>query len=145
MHRRLTLSIAMLAIGASLLAATATAGSSASSGPAATSGPAQKGGTFRFSLDTDIDYVDPALAYYVYSWQIEYATSSLLMSYPDAPAPRGSRLVPEVARIRRRDADPAGRARSARHRPGYELAEAVLGSASFCLTTACRAARRDSL
>ena len=33
MHRRLMLSIAMLVIGASLLAATATAGSSASSGP----------------------------------------------------------------------------------------------------------------
>ena len=33
----------------------------------------------------------------MYSWQIEYATTSLLMSYPDAPAPRGSRLVPEVS------------------------------------------------
>jgi peptide/nickel transport system substrate-binding protein len=97
MHRRLMLSIAMLALGAGLLTATATAGSSGSSAPEASSGPAQKGGTFRFSLDTDIDYVDPALAYYVYSWQIEYATTSLLMSYPDAPAPRGSRLVPEVS------------------------------------------------
>ena len=61
------------------------------------SGPAQTGGTFRYSLDTDIDYVDPALAYYVISWQIEYATTSMLMNYPDAPAPRGSRLVPEVS------------------------------------------------
>jgi oligopeptide transport system substrate-binding protein len=98
MHRRLMLSIAMLAIGGSLLAATATAGSSASSGPEASSGPAQKGGTFRYSLDTDIDYVDPALAYYTISWQIEYASHAMLMSYPDAPAPRGSRLVPEVSR-----------------------------------------------
>ena len=97
MHRRLMLSIAMLAVGAGLLAATATAGSTGSSAPEALSGPAQVGGTFRFSLDTDIDYVDPALAYYIYSWQIEYATTSLLISYPDAPAPRGSRLVPEVA------------------------------------------------
>jgi len=97
MHRRLMLSIAMLAIGASLLAATATAGSSGASGPAASSGQAQKGGTFRYSLDTDIDYVDPALAYYTISWQIEYATTSMLMNYPDKPAPQGSRLVPEVA------------------------------------------------
>jgi ABC-type oligopeptide transport system substrate-binding subunit len=97
MHRRLMLSIAMLAIGASLLAATATAGSSGSSGPAASSGPAQTGGTFRYSLDTDIDYVDPALAYYTISWQIEYATTSMLMNYPDKPAPQGSRLIPEVA------------------------------------------------
>jgi oligopeptide transport system substrate-binding protein len=97
MHRRLMLSIAMLVIGAGLLAATATAGPDGSSGASAASGPAQKGGTFRYSLDTDIDYVDPALAYYSLSWQIEYATTALLMSYPDAPAPRGSRLVPEVA------------------------------------------------
>jgi peptide/nickel transport system substrate-binding protein len=98
MHRRLMLSVAMLVAGASLLAATATAGSSASSGPEASSGPAQKGGTFRYSLDTDIDYVDPALAYYSLSWQIEYATTAMLMTYPDAAAPRGSRLVPEVSR-----------------------------------------------
>jgi peptide/nickel transport system substrate-binding protein len=98
MHRRLMLSIAMLVIGASLIAATATAGSSASSGPQASSGPAQKGGTFRYSLDTDIDYVDPALAYYTISWQIAYGVHAMLMNYPDAPAPRGSRLVPEVSR-----------------------------------------------
>jgi peptide/nickel transport system substrate-binding protein len=97
MHKRLMLSVAMLAIGASLLAATATAGSSASSGPEASSGPAQTGGTFRYSLDTDIDYVDTSLSYYVPSWQIMYAAHSMLMNYPDAPAPRGSRLGPEVA------------------------------------------------
>ena len=97
MHKRLMLSIAMLALGASLLAATATAGSQGSSGLSASSGQTQKGGTFRYSLDTDIDYVDPALAYYTISWQIEYATTSMLMNYPDAAAPRGSRLVPEVA------------------------------------------------
>jgi peptide/nickel transport system substrate-binding protein len=97
MHKRLMLSIVMLALGASLLAATATADSSGSSGVSASSGPAQTGGTFRYSLDTDIDYVDPSLAYYTISWQIEYATTSMLMNYPDAAAPRGSRLVPEVA------------------------------------------------
>src|SRR5829696_2482473 len=97
MSKRLMLSVAMLAIGASLLAATATAGSSSASGPEASSGPAQKGGTFRYSLDTDIDYVDTALSYYTISWQIMYASHSMLMNYPDAAAPRGSRLVPEVS------------------------------------------------
>jgi peptide/nickel transport system substrate-binding protein len=97
MHRRLMLSVAMLAVGAGLLAATAAAGSQGSSGASASNGPAQKGGTFRYSLDTDIDYVDPSLAYYSLSWQIEYATTAMLMTYPDAPAPKGSRLVPEVA------------------------------------------------
>jgi peptide/nickel transport system substrate-binding protein len=60
-------------------------------------GIAQAGGTFRYSLDTDIDYVDPALAYLTLSWEIEYATCSMLLSYPDAPAPRGARLVPDGA------------------------------------------------
>jgi oligopeptide transport system substrate-binding protein len=96
MHR-LTLSLVSLLLGAGLLAAASTAGTSASSGPEASSGPSQRGGTFRYSLDTDIDYVDPALAYYINSWQIEYATTALLLNYPDAPAPRGSRLVAEVA------------------------------------------------
>jgi ABC-type oligopeptide transport system substrate-binding subunit len=98
MSKRLMLSVAMLAIGAALLAATAAAGSSASAGgPQASSGPAQKGGTFRYSLDTDIDYVDTALSYYTISWQIMYASHSMLMNYPDAAAPKGSRLVPEVS------------------------------------------------
>jgi oligopeptide transport system substrate-binding protein len=97
MHRRVTLSLISLVLGAGLLAATATAGSAGSSASDTASGPAQKGGTFRVSLNTDIDYVDPALAYYTPSWSIEYATVALLMSYPDAPAPRGSRLQPEVA------------------------------------------------
>jgi peptide/nickel transport system substrate-binding protein len=60
-------------------------------------GMAQAGGTFRYSLDTDIDYVDPALAYYVPTWEIEYATCAMLVNYPDAPAPRGARLVPDGA------------------------------------------------
>ena len=60
-------------------------------------GIAQAGGTFRYSLDTDIDYVDPALAYYVPTWEIEYATCAMLVNYPDAPAPRGARLVPDGA------------------------------------------------
>jgi ABC-type transport system substrate-binding protein len=53
--------------------------------------------TFRYSLDVDIDYVDPALAYYVPTWEILYSTCSMLVSYPDAPAPRGARLVPDGA------------------------------------------------
>jgi peptide/nickel transport system substrate-binding protein len=51
----------------------------------------------QFDLSVDIDYVDPALAYYVPSWQIEYATCSRLVNYADAPAPEGSVLRPEIA------------------------------------------------
>ncbi len=51
----------------------------------------------KVALSVDIDYVDPALAYYVPSWQIEYATCAKLMNHPDQAAPAGSRVVPEVA------------------------------------------------
>ncbi len=99
MHRRLTLSVVMILVGAGLLAASATAGSSASSAPQASSaGEARVGGTLRHSLTVDIDYVDPALWYYVPSWTIAFATSGMLMNYPHAPAPRGSRLTPDVAK-----------------------------------------------
>jgi ABC-type oligopeptide transport system substrate-binding subunit len=84
---RRTLSLVALAAGCGLLAASAL-GSVSQAPPA---------NTFRWSLSTDIDYVDPALAYYGPSWALEYATGALLFNYPDAPAPRGSRLIPEVA------------------------------------------------
>jgi oligopeptide transport system substrate-binding protein len=97
-HRRLTLSVAMLLVGAGLLAASAVAGTSSSAGPQASdAGKARVGGTLKHSLTVDIDYVDPALWYYVPSWTIGYATSAMLLNYPHAPAPRGSRLTPEVA------------------------------------------------
>ena len=34
-------------------------------------------------LAADIDYVDPALSYYVPTWSIEYATCAKLVNYPD--------------------------------------------------------------
>jgi oligopeptide transport system substrate-binding protein len=99
MHRRLMVSVAMLLLGSGLLAASAIAGPSGSAAPqASSSGQARVGGTFKHSLTVDIDYVDPALAYYVPSWSIMYATAGMLMNYPDAPAPRGSRLTPDIAR-----------------------------------------------
>jgi ABC-type oligopeptide transport system substrate-binding subunit len=84
---RTTLSLVFFVAGCGLLAASALA--SAQQG-----GPDQ---ALRVSWAIDIDYVDPALAYYVPSWSLEYATGVMLLSYPDAPAPRGSRLIPEVA------------------------------------------------
>ena len=98
MHRRLMLSVAMLLVGAGLLAASAVAGPTTSAAPQGKqTGDARVGGTFKHSLSVDIDYVDPQLWYYVPSWTIAYSTCSMLLNYPHAPAPRGSRLVPEVA------------------------------------------------
>jgi hypothetical protein len=63
MRRRLWLSVGMLVIGASLLVAAGLA-SPASSTPSSSSSKARAGGTLRINLSaTDVDYVDPALAY----------------------------------------------------------------------------------
>jgi ABC-type transport system substrate-binding protein len=51
----------------------------------------------QIDLVADIDYVDPALSYYIPAWQIEYAACANLLNYPDAPAPTGSVLRPEIA------------------------------------------------
>jgi len=100
MSRKLWLSAAMFAIGATLLVAASLAGPASGGGSAPASADKagkRKGGTLRVNLATDTDYVDPQLAYYVVSWQIEYATCAKLLNYPDKKAPEGAQLVPEVA------------------------------------------------
>lgn len=42
----------------------------------------------------DVDFSDPALAYGVLSWEIEYETCQKLVNYPDADGSKGSELVP---------------------------------------------------
>jgi peptide/nickel transport system substrate-binding protein len=51
------------------------------------------GGIARFSASEDFQ-TDPAL---YPDGQVNYATCAKLLNYPDAPAPAGTRLVPEVA------------------------------------------------
>jgi len=97
MQKRLWLSVAMLAIGASLLVAAgfASPAKSSSSSPSAT---AKTGGTIHLNLsETDIDYADPALAYFQPSWLMLYVVCRPLLNYPDKPSPAGSRLVPDAA------------------------------------------------
>lgn len=101
MHRRTWLTVAMLAAGASLLVAAgfASPASSTPAGPAkAGKGALKRGGTLRVNLPgTDIDDIDPSIAYGTTTWHIQYSTALKLLNYPDAPAPRGSRLRPEGA------------------------------------------------
>lgn len=97
MTRKLWFSVAALAIGASLLVAAGFA-SSASSGVERSAGPTQKkGGTLRFSKSTDVDYVDSALAYFTDTWQMQFATTARLYSYPDKGGAEGATVIPEVA------------------------------------------------
>ena len=99
MHRRLTLSLAMTAIGVGLLVASSFAGAASASSPQrAGSGEAKRGGTLRLNVsNTDFEFTDPALAYDAIGWQMLYAVNITLLNYPDKPAPEGSRLVPEAA------------------------------------------------
>jgi peptide/nickel transport system substrate-binding protein len=63
------------------------------------------GWTLRAAFQTDIDYVDPALANYASTWQLEYATCLKLVNYPDGSGPRSAALVPEAAPWPRVSAD----------------------------------------
>jgi YVTN family beta-propeller protein len=55
------------------------------------------GGSARLDSRFDVDYMDPALAYFPLSSQLLYATCAKLLNYPDKAGPAGSQLVPEVA------------------------------------------------
>jgi ABC-type oligopeptide transport system substrate-binding subunit len=70
---------------------------SGSSTDTTTTTPAPAGGTARYALQDDVDYTDPALAYYTPSWNIEYATCAKLLNYPDTAGIAGATLQPEVA------------------------------------------------
>ncbi len=98
MRRRILLSVAMAAVGASCLLAAAFAGPASSTTLKPAASGQKKGGTMNINMSaTDVDFSDPALAYGTLSWEIEYVTSAMLLSYADKPRPEGSKLIPEVA------------------------------------------------
>ena len=57
----------------------------------------RKGGTLKAMFSTDVDFIDPSLAYYAHSWGIMGATGANLLRFADAEGSAGSRIVPEVA------------------------------------------------
>ena len=88
---RAWLSVAMLLAGTGLLVSAGHASGSHAS-------KLRQGGTLRVNLPvTDIDDIDPSIAYGDTSWHIEYSTALKLFNYPEAPASRRSQLVPEGA------------------------------------------------
>ncbi len=98
MTKKLLLSIAALAVGASLLVAAGFAGAASGSSKSPTGKAGKTGGTMRVNLSgTDFDFLDPALAYADWSWQFTYLMDYKLMNYPDTPAPDGAKLAPEAA------------------------------------------------
>src|SRR3954454_11078816 len=101
MSRSLFATAAVLAAGVLLLSAAcgSTGSSSGSAAGGTTAGlPAhQQGGTVTVALSGNIDYLDPALAYYQSSWQIEYSTCVKLTNYRDAEGDDGRVIYPEAA------------------------------------------------
>jgi hypothetical protein len=91
----------MLIAGGALMVVAALAGGAKSGGDA------KSGGTFRIVYE-GIDFVDPALSYSFQGAALLDAACARLMTYPDHPAPRGWRLVPEVATSYPRVSRPRG-------------------------------------
>jgi peptide/nickel transport system substrate-binding protein len=86
----LTAPLSLIAVSAlaALLAVTASAQSTTH----------KAGGTLNFGVaGADVDFSDPALAYGVLSWEIEYETCQKLVNYPDKSGAAGSELQPDAA------------------------------------------------
>ena len=96
MTKRLMLSVAMLAIGAAMLAAS----SVASTAEASRLG-ARKGGILKFSLFAGIENIDPQRSYYVPEWQYEWLTARPMLNFAHATGGRGYRLLNDGARATR--------------------------------------------
>ena len=93
MSHRVGLAVTALGVGTALLVA---AGLTRPVDGASATVEARKGGTLRYSLPADVDFVDPALAYRSRSWPVGFATCAKLFNYPDAPGAAGTQVVPEV-------------------------------------------------
>jgi len=97
MNKRVWLSVVGLAIGVGLLVSAGFA-SPASSNSSKGGKHGAKGGTLRVDLTSDFDFIDPALDYFSHGWQMQYATSCKLLSFPDKEANAGgTKITPEVA------------------------------------------------
>ncbi len=90
MRRSLLATALMASLGVVLASAALAAG---------TSGQAKSGGTLRVNFSaSDFAFLDPALAYDGPSWQVLFATGATLVGFRNAPAPRGTQIVPDAAR-----------------------------------------------
>ncbi len=94
----------VVGVGALVSACGSSSSSSGSSGAATdtnqqstTIPPHQNGGTIKVALAGNIDYLDPALAYYQTTWQIEYSTCIKLTDYPELTGDAGRVIQPEAA------------------------------------------------
>jgi len=98
MQKKIWLSGVMAALGAAMLVAAAFAGPASSKSNRPSASGQKKGGTMNVNMSgTDVDYIDPSLAYGTISWQVLDSVCMKLMYYPDKPVPVGSKLAPDGA------------------------------------------------
>jgi oligopeptide transport system substrate-binding protein len=83
--------------GSVLLASLAMAAVLAGTGTATDARYRDSTNALRFNIPLRIDSLDPAIAFFDLSWQIEYATCVKLVNYPDLAAPGGQEVRPEAA------------------------------------------------
>jgi peptide/nickel transport system substrate-binding protein len=94
MKARFWLAVVLAAVGAVLLVTAGLAGPQSAASPQKSEA---RGGTIRVDSRNDWDYIDPALAYFSHSWQLENAIQLKLMGFPDKEGAEGSRMRPEAA------------------------------------------------
>lgn len=96
MRIKTSIAAALALVGATMLVASAFAGTSGTA--ASGSADANKGGTLRINVpDSDFEYVDPGLSYDTLGWSMIYSTNMMLANYPEKPGAAGSKLYPEAA------------------------------------------------
>ena len=67
------------------------------SAPVKSSAAEARGGTFRYDSRPDFDYIDPQLAYFNHTWQLQDAVQLRLLGFPDKEGAAGSRMRAEAA------------------------------------------------
>lgn len=98
MQKKVWLSGAMATLGAAMLIAAAFAGPASSKANKPFASGQKKGGTLNINMSaTDVDYIDPTLAYGTISWAILDSVCVKLFYYPDKPDPVGAQLAPDGA------------------------------------------------
>jgi peptide/nickel transport system substrate-binding protein len=98
MRRKHVLSLLMLSMGVALLVAVTTVGVATSATQKAGSAKALRGGVLRVAHSGGgFDTLDPQIAYVANDWAALYATSRLLLNFPDKPGKAGSILQPDAA------------------------------------------------
>src|SRR2546427_12627941 len=139
MYKRLTLSLAMLAVGAAMLAASGIASTGSANKQSASQGSAAKqGGILKASLFAGIENIDPQRSYYVPEWQYEWLTARPLLNFAHAIGGRGYRLVNEGAQTHTGPRD--GRTYPLHLRPGVKFSNRTTITAAHYKHTCLRGA-----